>query len=361
MARSAGSEAGWKIPGYTAECLIGCGASAQVWRARTTRTGEPVALKVLETSDQSTYRAARAEAALLSALDHPHLLRLHELVADRDQAILVLDLAEGGSLADVLERRSRITAGEAVTTLSPIAAALAYAHEQGLTHGDVSPANILFTEHGQPLLADLGVARLFGDFDDVRSTLAYLDPAVAAGGPAGTASDVFMIAAVALHALTGRPPWTGSSAGELIDCAAGGEIAALDELLSDVPRPVAAVVTRGLVRGPARARHRRGVRPGPAPRRGPGCDGLRRRASASGSRARVPTRSRTAQRCRAGAQWRDGHAVGGFGAVDELGAIASAAIGGFAAVGALQPAPLRSNAGCCRRRRRRLIEVDRAG
>ena len=245
MARS-DSAANWKIPGYVAEQLIGGGASAQVWRGRTTRTGEPVALKVLRATDNASYRAARSEAALLSALDHPHLIRLHEMVADGDRAVLVLDLAEGGSLAEVLHRRSRLTTGEVVTALSPIAAALAYAHEQGLVHADVSPANILFTSAGQPMLADLGTAQLFGAAEDNRATLAYLDPVIAAGGAPGPPSDVFMVAAVALHALSGRPPWTGTTGAALIADAANGEIANLDRLLTDVPDEVAAVVRRGL-------------------------------------------------------------------------------------------------------------------
>ena len=241
---------GWRAGGYVAEELLGYGASGEVWRGRASRGGAAVALKVLHLADDSALRAARAEAALLSVLDHPNLIRLHELVARGDDAVLVLDLAHGGSLADLLDRRGRLTAGEVVSALAPVAAALAYAHEQGVVHADVSAANILFTGDAAPLLADLGVARLMGGVEPVRSTLAYLDPAVAAGGAAGPASDVFMLAGVTLHALTGRPPWAGSTAEEIIDLAAGGEVVGLEDLLTPLPTAVAEVVRRGLSAAP---------------------------------------------------------------------------------------------------------------
>ena len=79
-------------------------------------------------------------------------------------------------------------------------------------HGDVSPANVLFTDAAVPLLADLGVGRIIGDDGPVRSTAAYVDPSVANGCLPGPASDVFMLAATAVHALTGVPVWAGPTA-----------------------------------------------------------------------------------------------------------------------------------------------------
>src|ERR1700712_4748390 len=97
-----GGRAGWKVSGYVAEVLLGYGASGQVWSGRSVRSGQPVALKRIDASDPTRRRSAQAEAALLSALEHPHLVRLHELVPDGDALVLVLDLAAGGSLADIL-------------------------------------------------------------------------------------------------------------------------------------------------------------------------------------------------------------------------------------------------------------------
>ncbi|HJQ41782.1 MAG TPA: serine/threonine-protein kinase [Jatrophihabitantaceae bacterium] len=237
-----------KVPGYVRERLIGRGSSGDVWRARSTSTGELVALKFVTVGDEVQLAAAQSEAAVLIALDHPHLVRIHEVVPIDDALVLVLDLAEGGSLAGLLEARGRLTPGEVITAICPIAAAVAYAHANGVVHGDVTPSNILFTEAGLPLLADLGVARLHGREADVRSTPAYIDPAVAAGSVPGPPSDVFMLAAVAFHALTGRSVWPGDTADEVLASARAGRTVRLGHAMrtAHVDEVLAAVVRRGL-------------------------------------------------------------------------------------------------------------------
>lgn len=242
----------WRVPGYAVETLIGHGGSGEVWRGRETASGRPVALKRLPVSGPGQLQAARAEAALLSALDHPHLVGLHELVPVADEVVLVLDLAAGGSLADLLARRGRLAPGEAISALAPIGAALAYAHNEGVVHGDVSAGNVVFTETGFPMLADLGVARIVGDAAPARSTPAYVDPAVAAGCAPGAASDVFMLAAVALHAVSGTPVWPGSTAEEMLARAASGDLGDLDVRLAGLPPEMAALLGRALALEPCR-------------------------------------------------------------------------------------------------------------
>lgn len=245
----------WRLPGYVVEEPLGAGAHARVWRARVRRTGDPVAVKLLPAQQREQLDAARAEAALLTGLDHPHLVHLHEVVPCQRGLALVLDLAAGGSLAELLAARGRLTPGEVVTTIAPIGAALAYAHNAGVVHGDVSAANLLFTDVGLPLLADLGVARLRGEGTaPARSTPAYVDPAVAAGGVPSPASDVFMLGALALHALTGEPAWPGATAEAAYAAAAHGDLGDLAGRLSGagVPEAVAGVVRRALQTDPAR-------------------------------------------------------------------------------------------------------------
>ena len=138
------------VPGYTLETRLGRGGSGEVWRAVPRRGGAPVAIKVLVAGDPG--RQAR-EAVLLGQLDHPHLVRLLEVVhqprrGGAARVALVLELLAGGSLAGVLGLRGRLRPGEVVTALAPIAAAVAHAHEHGIVHGDLSPGNIVFTSEG---------------------------------------------------------------------------------------------------------------------------------------------------------------------------------------------------------------------
>jgi hypothetical protein len=280
----------WTVPGYVVEKLVGHGATGEVWRGRGTADGEVVALKRLLIEDAAALRGAEAEAAVLAVFAHPHILRLRELVVSEGEAILVTDFADRGSLAQVLEHRGRLSPGEVVTIVAPIAAALAHAHSEGVVHGDVSASNILFTADGLPLLGDLGVARIVGQVDGgTRATPHYVDPLVAQGHAPGPHSDVFALAAVAWHALTGSPPWAGESVAESLSLAADGGLPSIRTVVPTVPVGLADAVDRalqddGVLRGSAAelaldSRHAVEpvpvdgwtARPGAAPTRGRHC------------------------------------------------------------------------------------------
>jgi hypothetical protein len=240
------------VPGYTLEARLGRGGSGEVWRAVPRRGGPPVAVKVLVAGDPE--RQAR-EAALLGALDHPHLVRLLEVVhqpqrGGAPRVALVLELLAGGSLAALLARRGRLRPGEVVTAIAPVAAALAHAHGNGVVHGDLSPGNIVFTAEGRPVLTDLGVARVLGETAAGEVTPAYVDPTVARGGAPGPASDVFGVAAAAFHALTGIAPWNAATPGDTLRIAADGLLPDLAELAPEAPPELIAVINRGLAADP---------------------------------------------------------------------------------------------------------------
>jgi len=198
----------WEVPGFIAEELIGFGASGEVWRARDVTTDEVVALKRLRVGQQpAEHQRLRREAAVLAAFTHPHVVSLRAVLTTADGLVLVLDHAAGGSLGGLIARRGRCTPSEVAGLLVRIAGALAAAHAVGLTHGDVSPGNVLLDSAGQPLLADLGTARLLAEASGpAGGTPGYVDPAVSAGHPPGPASDVYALAAVAVYALTGTAP-----------------------------------------------------------------------------------------------------------------------------------------------------------
>ncbi|SCX49721.1 Serine/threonine protein kinase [Klenkia marina] len=235
------------VPGYVLEELLGRGGTGEVWRARPRGSGPPVAIKVLVHGDPD--RQVR-EAAMLAELDHPHLVRLHEVVRRRTpdgvQVALVLDLLAGGSLAALLAARGRLRPGEVVTAIAPVAAALAHVHERGIVHGDLSPGNVVLTAEGRPVLTDLGVARPVGAPGSGEVTPPYVDPVVARGGAAGPASDVFGVAAAAFHALTGIPPWNAAGPGGTLAVAASGQVPDLALLAPEAPEDLVAVVSRGL-------------------------------------------------------------------------------------------------------------------
>ncbi len=214
--------------------LLGSGGQSQVWSGIDSRTGGPVAIKILRLGPEQA-DAARREAALLARIDDPHVVRLlrMESTAD-DQLALVVEHAPGGNLAALVAARGTLDPGEVVTVLTPLATALAHLHGRGMVHGDLSPANVLFTATGRPLLADLGVSGLLGVDRVAHATPGFSDPSLVAGAALAPSSDVFSLGALAWFALTGRAPEPA------------GERPPLLPIAPTTPRDLAALVERCL-------------------------------------------------------------------------------------------------------------------
>ncbi|MBB2892356.1 protein kinase domain-containing protein [Flexivirga oryzae] len=195
-----------ELPGYDVLELLGRGATGAVWSVRGA-DGVRLAAKVFDAdAGQLDY-----EVTVLESLRHEHVVRLQNVVVDLSTepagTALVMELAEGGSLADALALREILTPGELVTVLCPVARALHDLHGLGLVHGDLSPGNILLTGQGKPLIADLGMSRLAGHSgDETWATESWAAPEVLAGGSPVPASDVYSLGAIAWRALTGVPP-----------------------------------------------------------------------------------------------------------------------------------------------------------
>lgn len=211
-----------EVPGYDVGRCLGRGGGATVWLATEQSTGREYALKSLLNGDAADRadgeEAIRREVRILSALDHEHLVKAYDVVRlDGPWAGslgLIMDHAAGGSLGQLVAGRGSLGPGETVTVLTPIAQALAYLHGHGFTHGDVSPGNVLFTAHGKPLLADLGVARMVADARAVpdAGTGGFRDPSPVDAVRAGLQPerDVYSLAALGWYCLTGRAPESGA-------------------------------------------------------------------------------------------------------------------------------------------------------
>ncbi len=194
------------VPGYLLEQRLGVGSYGSVWVAREEGSGEVVAVKLLAIASPQQRAEAQQEAMALTTVDHPHLVPIYGVIEVQDGLALVMSIADGGNLADLLAARRVLDPGEVVTICAPLADALSEIHRRGVVHGDVQPANILFTADGRPMLSDLGTARLAGRLPQPRPGLTA--PEVEAGQWPVPASDVYGIAATALLALTGYLPST---------------------------------------------------------------------------------------------------------------------------------------------------------
>lgn len=201
---------------------LGRGGSSTVWLVTEHRTGRDFALKCFAPETPGPGPApnptaesdVRREVRILSALDHQHLIKAHDVLrvsmGSSEVLGLLVDYAPGGSLAHLVSSRGKLTVGETVTVLTPIAQVLGYLHSSGFTHSDVSPGNVLFTSHGKPLLADVGIARMVGDPAAVpgHGTRGFMDPAGVDAVRAGLQPerDVYSVAALGWYCLTGEAP-----------------------------------------------------------------------------------------------------------------------------------------------------------
>lgn len=190
------------VPGYVLEDLVGHGASGTVWAAHTVHPGpdgEPRRYAVKLT------RAARPPKEALRRVSSEHLVRVHEVVPLQDGGVaVVLDLAEGGSVRELVGSRGGLPPCEAVTILTPVATALSELHAVGLVHGDLAPGNVLLTDRGKPLVGDLESVHALTDLDwQVEATPGFTAPEVVRGEQPTPPSDLWSLGALGWFVLTG--------------------------------------------------------------------------------------------------------------------------------------------------------------
>jgi len=218
---------------YRLAAELGAGASAHVYLADDTRLRRPVALKILHpglSGDPTFRRRLVSEAHSAATLNHPNIVHVYDWGDEPEGLYLVLEYLEGGSLRDLLERCGVISIGQAAAIGVAAANALAFAHERGLIHRDVKPANLMFDEFGSVHLADFGLAKALADASwtepagVVVGTARYASPEQALGQRVDGRSDVYALALVLYEAVTGRVPFVGETAYSTLIARIGSEL-----------------------------------------------------------------------------------------------------------------------------------------
>jgi serine/threonine-protein kinase len=255
---------------YFLEEPLGRGATGTVWRARQRETagaeaavpgqpGETVAIKVLKeelASDPDIVMRFLRERSVLLRLTHPNIVRVRDLVVEGDLLALVMDLVEGPDLHRYLRENGPFSPVGAALITAQIADALAASHADGVVHRDLKPANVLLRQHGgqmHPLLTDFGIARLADSPGLTRTqefvgTPAYVAPESAEGRPQTSAVDIYGAGILLYELVTGRPPFAGGSALEVLH----QHLSAEPRRPSTVPEPLWTVIERCLSKNPGR-------------------------------------------------------------------------------------------------------------
>jgi len=242
---------------------------AEVWEATDDILGRPVAVKVLLPHlavDQSFLERFRREAIAAARLAHPNVVATFDTGVDDGVAYIVMELVHGRTLHQLLAAQGALTPHRAVGIAVQVAAALEYAHQHGVVHRDVKPANILVDNDDRVKVADFGIAkaaaapgsqgRPWASQDLTQSgvvvgTAKYLSPEQVNGDPVDGRADIYSLGVVLYEMLCGRTPFAGET-----DVAVALQHVTTPPLSprqvrSGIPRPLEAVVLRALAKNPA--------------------------------------------------------------------------------------------------------------
>ncbi|MCX4434289.1 serine/threonine-protein kinase [Streptomyces mirabilis] len=253
---------------YLLEEPLGRGATGTVWRARQRETagaeaavagqpGETVAIKVLKeelANDADIVMRFLRERSVLLRLTHPNIVRVRDLVVEGDLLALVMDLVDGPDLHRYLRENGPFSPVAAALLTAQVADALAASHADGVVHRDLKPANVLLKQDGgqmHPMLTDFGIARLADSPGLTRThefvgTPAYVAPESAEGRPQTSAVDIYGAGILLYELVTGRPPFAGESALEVLH----QHLSAEPRRPSTVPDPLWTVIERCLRKNP---------------------------------------------------------------------------------------------------------------
>jgi serine/threonine protein kinase len=229
---------GRRIGVFEVQGLLGVGGMGEVYRARDTRLGREVAIKILPRAfkdDPDRLARFEREARLLASLNHPHIGAIYGLEDADDVAALVMELVEGDDLSQRIARGA-LPIAEALPIARQIAEALEGAHEQGIIHRDLKPANIKVRTDGTVKVLDFGLAKAFDapgssspsvtrsptismhatQAGVLLGTAAYMPPEQAKGNPVDKRADLWSFGCVLFEMLTGRRPFAGATISDVL-------------------------------------------------------------------------------------------------------------------------------------------------
>jgi eukaryotic-like serine/threonine-protein kinase len=261
---------GTKLGPYEIVAPIGAGGMGEVYRARDSRLGREVAVKILPQAfalDPERLRRFTAEAQAVAALNHPNILAIHDVGTLDGSQYIVMEFLNGESL------RERLTTGalsirKATDYAEQIAKGLAAAHDKGIVHRDLKPDNIFVTREGHVKILDFGLAKLTSTEAAkdpaetmtrtsatqpgvVLGTVGYMSPEQVRGQVADQRSDIFSFGAIFYEMLTGKRAFTGDSSVEVMSAILKEEPPPLTEAVRAIPPALDRIVHHCLEKNPA--------------------------------------------------------------------------------------------------------------
>jgi serine/threonine protein kinase/Rieske Fe-S protein len=266
---------GQTLGNYRVERLMGQGRLSAVYFAQNTLTGLNGALTLFLVPEHFSQDAHarfiqrfRKEGSALTALQHPHILRVHEYGEHQGYPYLVTPYMTNGSLADSIKRQGRCDYTNVLDILEQIVAALEYAHRKGVIHGTLKPSNIVLGDDQNMLVAGFGLMHMlqmrgveqdnrpYGHLLSIADTFLaapeYIAPEIVQGQSIDKRSDIYALGIILFELLSGKPPFSGPKPLDVAKMHIEQSIPSLRTLYPDIPMAVVSVMNQALDRDPAR-------------------------------------------------------------------------------------------------------------
>ena len=198
--------------------IIGAGGMAVVYKARCHRLNRLVAIKILKDEnleDEDFCRRFHSESQAVAMLNHSNIVSVYDVSNTGEQDYIVMELIDGITLKQYMEKKGRLNWRETVHFATNIAKALEHAHSRGLVHRDIKPHNVMVLKNGSVKVADFGIARLMENeatmTKEALGSVHYISPEQAKGGRVDNRSDLYSLGVVMYEMITGKTPYDGDS------------------------------------------------------------------------------------------------------------------------------------------------------
>lgn len=245
---------------YLIESLVGVGGMANVYRGKDTKTGNPIAVKVLKEEfldNEELVRRFKNESKAISILDHPNIVKVYDVSVTDKMQYIVMEYVDGITLKEYLKQRGgKLTWKEVVHFATQVLSALQHAHSKGIIHRDVKPQNIMLLADGSIKMMDFGIARLSRAqsqtvSDKAIGSVHYISPEQAKGDKTDARTDLYSVGIMLYEMLSGKLPFDGSGAVSIAIMQIADKAKPLVEVAPDVPEGLRQITEKAMEKDPA--------------------------------------------------------------------------------------------------------------
>ena len=232
---------------------VGEGGMALVFRALDRRLNRNVAVKIMRdemAAGEEFKRRFCAESQAVAMLSHPNIVAVYDVSHNDKIEYIVMELIDGITLKQYMDRRGILSWKEAVHFSKQIARALGHAHERGIIHRDIKPQNIMLLRDGTIKVADFGIASLESELHEsdgqAIGSIHYIAPEQARGELPDARSDIYSLGVVMYEMMTGKVPYTGDSLGEIAVKHMNAAPTPIHEINKDLPGALEEIIMRAM-------------------------------------------------------------------------------------------------------------------